>query len=104
MNEIRVVLNKIEGTEYQEEFFEAFDFLMSERIKIFRSNVNELIGMDTDKVNVDKEGILKSAKRIDNIAEKIGVSFRFGDDYENIEKMLRLTLLDDIQKDFNTQV
>ncbi|MBR5227053.1 MAG: hypothetical protein IKV94_00210 [Clostridia bacterium] len=76
-------------------------FLGKERIKLVGNNLKEILGRKAEEVNV--KNCTESAKRINDIAEKNGIDFRIPLDWENLEKYLRLTLMDDITEEFKKQ-
>ena len=88
-------------SEYKEDFYKSYDFLLEQRIKMTKKNLSALIGLQEEKI--DEISVIEAAQKINSISEKLGESFRFGQTYEDIEKMLRLTVLEDIGKEFKKQ-
>lgn len=78
-----------------------FDFLMQERIKLTQNSLRTLIGRPEQKI--DKENIIQSVKKINTIAAAHGANFHIEEDWENIEAFLRLSVMEDVAKEFKKQ-
>ena len=101
MEELRNLISKVNESEKKDDFFKAYYYLMEERVKIVKNDLINYLGIE--EKNIDKAEILRNAKIIDSIAEELNSSFRMGSTYEEIEKKLRLTILEDISIDFEKQ-
>lgn len=101
MDNLRQLISKVKESEDKEGFFEAYNFLLSERIKIVKKDMKDYLGLDNEKLN--KEKIVQAAKTINQYSEKYNCDFNFGESFEEIEKKLKLTILEDIEEEFKKQ-
>ena len=76
--------------------------LGNERVKLVGNNLRDILGREKEEIDIER--CVESARTINAIAEKNGVDFKIPLDWENLEKFLRITLMDDIAEEFKKQV
>lgn len=80
---------------------ENLEFLMSERIKFVGNDLRAMLNRPNKEI--DKEKILESVRKINAISSEFNSEFYFEEDLDKIEAFLRLTILEDIGKEFEKQ-
>ncbi len=77
------------------------DYLKTERIKFVG---NDLRGaLDIPSKSIDKDSITNAVLCINDIAKSVNYDFSISDEWENIEKYLRYTILEDLEEEFEKQ-
>ena len=92
---------RIKGEEEFNEVNELILFLSEKRLKIVGNDFRQKIGIKSDEL--DKDEIIKSVDRLNEIAKKYQREFNIPNNWEYIEKFLRLTIVDDLSKEFDKQ-
>lgn len=102
VNNLRELVKKAANDNAKEvALFTCFDFLMNERIKLTQNSLRSLLGRPEKQLN--REAILQSVKRINEIAAKYAVDFHINEDWENVEAFLRMSILEDVAGEFQKQ-
>lgn len=98
---IRELIQKTEKSNEYVVLTRNFDFLMRERIKLVENQMRETVGRPLK--DVDKEGILRSVREINELAYTRGVDIHINESWDTIEAFLRMSILDDIASEFEKQ-
>ena len=101
MKSLNELINVAEGTENYFPLVKEVKFLQEQRIIIVGDRLRGLLGK---REEVNKEEIINSAKKINEIAKQLGIDFEIGESWNEIETFLRFSIMEDISKEFKNQV
>jgi len=92
---------KIKNIEAYEEASKIILFLSEERIKLLGNDLRKGIGRTLK--TIDKDKIINAVHILNKLAETNAIEFNIPDNWEYIEKFLRLTIVEDIGKEIEKQ-
>ena len=92
---------KIKNNEAYEEASRLILFLSEKRIKLLGNDIRKSIGLVHNEI--DKNEIISAINKLNMLAKTNNVEFNIPNNWEYIEKFLKLTIVEDIGKEFDTQ-
>ena len=100
---VRELIQKVSKNKDQEYVIltRNFDFLMKERVKLIENQMKQMVGLNYEEQ--DKAKIIASVREINKVAAANGSDLVISEDYDEIEALLRISLIDDIASEFKKQ-
>lgn len=77
------------------------EYLKQERIKFVGNDLRNFLNLSSR--NIEKENIMNTVAWINDIAKKVNYDFCIPTSWEDIEKYLRFTILEDLGDEFKKQ-
>lgn len=92
---------KIKNKEAYEKASDIILFLSQKRIKLLGNDLRKSIGIED--IDIDKKEIINAVNRLNKLAEENAIEFNIPNNWEYIEKFLKLTIVEDIGKEMERQ-
>ena len=92
---------KIKNKEAYEEACDLILFLSKKRIKLLGNDIRKSIGRPIN--DVDKNEIIATVHKLNKLAESNAIEFNIPNNWEYVEKFLKVTIVEDIGKEMERQ-